>query len=192
MAERRRALLTAALGFLQLRQQPSEVAPLRQWLDSWRGLGDIVRGLNAQGLDLELRQFPRDWRANLYPTRHRTFHRGCVSVGADAVAGGAAGWVASSLAPGSGVSVVAHVIRQFQASHELVTLEKLITLPALPTMGARLDLRSRGVEAPLEVVSITLRAESDGTPHLDIFLAYEPLANGELARAAGWRDSAHA
>src|SRR5262245_33560109 len=62
----RRALLTAALGFLQLRHQPPEVAPLRQWLDSWRGVRAIVTGLNAQGLDL--RQFPGSWRANLYPT----------------------------------------------------------------------------------------------------------------------------
>src|SRR5262245_19285221 len=54
----RRALLAAALGFLQLRQDPPEVAAFRRWLDSWRGLGDVVRGLNAQGLDLELRQFP--------------------------------------------------------------------------------------------------------------------------------------
>ena len=65
----RRALLTATLGFLQLRHQPSELVPLRRWLDSWKGLGDIARGLNAQGLDLELRQFPGGWRANLYPTR---------------------------------------------------------------------------------------------------------------------------
>jgi hypothetical protein len=64
----RRALLTAALGFLQLRQQPAEVALLRRYLDSWRGLGDVVVGLNAQGYDLELRQFPCGWRANLYPT----------------------------------------------------------------------------------------------------------------------------
>src|SRR5262245_23786389 len=64
----RRALLTAALGFLQLRQTPPELVPLRRWLDSWRGVGAIVTGLNAQGLDLELRQFPRGWRANLYPT----------------------------------------------------------------------------------------------------------------------------
>jgi hypothetical protein len=69
-----------------------------------------------------------------------------------------------------------------------VTLEKVITLPALPTMGARLDLRSQGIEAPLEVVSITLRPESDGPPHIDIFLAYEPLASAQLARAGGWRE----
>jgi hypothetical protein len=66
--ETRRALLTAALGFLQLRQQPAEVALLRRYLDSWRGLGDVVVGVNAQRLDLELRQFPHGWRANLYPT----------------------------------------------------------------------------------------------------------------------------
>jgi hypothetical protein len=64
----RRALLAAALGFLQLRREPAKVATLRRYLDSWRGLGDVVGGLNAQGLDLELRQFPRGWRANLYPT----------------------------------------------------------------------------------------------------------------------------
>jgi hypothetical protein len=45
----RRALVTAALGFLHLRQEPAD-------------------GLNAQGYDVELRQFPRGWRANLYPT----------------------------------------------------------------------------------------------------------------------------
>ena len=67
-AGQRRALLTAALGSLQLREDPPEVAMLRRWLDTWRGLGHVVTGLNAQGLDLELRQFPRGWRANLYPT----------------------------------------------------------------------------------------------------------------------------
>jgi len=45
------------------------------------------------------------------------------------------------------------------------------------------------VEAPLEVVSVTLRAESDGAEHVDIFLDYEPLASAELARAGGWRDA---
>jgi hypothetical protein len=64
----RRALLTAALGFLQLRQEPPEVAPLRRYLDSWRGVGDAVVGLNAQALDIEMWQFPPGWRVNLYPT----------------------------------------------------------------------------------------------------------------------------
>jgi hypothetical protein len=68
MSTRRRALLTAALGFLQLRAPLAEVVPLRCYLDSWRCLGDIVGDVNAQGYDLELRQFPTGWRANLYPT----------------------------------------------------------------------------------------------------------------------------
>jgi hypothetical protein len=68
VTDRRRALLTAALGFLQLRRDPPEVSTLRRYLDSWHGLGDVVVGLNAQGYDLELRQFPRGWRVNLYPT----------------------------------------------------------------------------------------------------------------------------
>jgi hypothetical protein len=64
----RRGALTAALGFLQLRDQPPEVTLLRRWLDSWAGLGDVIAGLTRQGLDLELRQFPHRWRGNLYPT----------------------------------------------------------------------------------------------------------------------------
>src|SRR5262245_42648447 len=82
---------------------------------------------------------------------------------------------------------MARIVRQFEAPHELVTLEKVIELPALPTMGTRLDLRSEGAEAPLEVVSVTLRPESDGPPEADLFLAYEPLAAAQLARFSGWR-----
>jgi hypothetical protein len=40
--DRRRALLLAALGFLQLRGQPPEVAMLHRWLDSWNGVGLVV------------------------------------------------------------------------------------------------------------------------------------------------------
>jgi hypothetical protein len=68
VTDRRRALLTAALCFLQLRQPLPEVSTLRRYLDSWRGLGDVVGRINAQGYDLELHQFPTGWRANLYPT----------------------------------------------------------------------------------------------------------------------------
>jgi hypothetical protein len=67
--------------------------------------------------------------------------------------------VDDALPRAAGVSIVARVVRQFEAAHELVTLGKAIALPALPTMGARLDLRSHGVEAPLEVVSVTLKSE---------------------------------
>jgi hypothetical protein len=54
----RRALLTAALGFALLRTRdgsaPPETKPLRQWLDTWQGLGDVVTGMNRQGYRLHL------------------------------------------------------------------------------------------------------------------------------------------
>jgi hypothetical protein len=56
-------------------------------------------------------------------------------------------------------------------------------------MWARLDLRSEGVETPLEVIGVTLRPEADGPPEADIFLAYEPLAAAQLARFGGWHTS---
>jgi hypothetical protein len=63
-----------------------------------------------------------------------------------------------------------------------------VTLPALPTMGARLDLRAHGVEAPLKVVGLTLRPAADGPgflpPEADVFLAYEPLAAAETPRVS--------
>jgi hypothetical protein len=65
---RRRSLLVAALGSLQLHQPPAEVMLLHRSLHGWVGLGDVITGLTRQGLDVELRQFPHGWRANLYPT----------------------------------------------------------------------------------------------------------------------------
>lgn len=47
--DQRRALLVAVLGFLQLREQPPEVAPLRRWLGCWRGIGAVVTGMEHQG-----------------------------------------------------------------------------------------------------------------------------------------------
>ncbi len=67
---RRRALLTAALGFRELVWQdgrPAVASALARWLDSWSGVGAIVAGMHAQGFDIELKQFPFGWRANYYP-----------------------------------------------------------------------------------------------------------------------------
>jgi hypothetical protein len=47
-ADRRRALLTAALGFLQLPPQTSALRALHDWLDNWRGVGFIVDGMRRQ------------------------------------------------------------------------------------------------------------------------------------------------
>ena len=62
-----RTLLSTALGFFQSTQASLDVGRLRTWLDTRRGLGDLVSGVNTPGDDGELRQFPRDWRAR-YPT----------------------------------------------------------------------------------------------------------------------------
>src|SRR5881396_1558435 len=67
---RRRALLTAALGLLRLRWRepaPPSVVMLARWLNSWPGLGAVVFGMNAQGFNVELKEFPNGWRANFYP-----------------------------------------------------------------------------------------------------------------------------
>jgi len=66
----RRALLVAALGFLQLREDPPEVVPLRRWLDSWSGLGAVVDGMRRLGYDVALTHHantPLGWRALFYP-----------------------------------------------------------------------------------------------------------------------------
>ena len=42
---------------------------LRSWLNSWRGIGDVERGMARQGYDLQLTWYDaRGWRATFYPT----------------------------------------------------------------------------------------------------------------------------
>jgi hypothetical protein len=69
VAAQRRIVLVAALGFLQLREQPPEVTPLRRWLDSWAGLGAILDGMVRQGFDVALtRNGDAGWRALFFPS----------------------------------------------------------------------------------------------------------------------------
>src|SRR5215470_4199535 len=70
---RRRSLLYAALAFTLLRTRdgaaPPETEWLRRWLDSWRGVGDIVTGMARQDYDLALTRFGgRGWRATFFVT----------------------------------------------------------------------------------------------------------------------------
>ena len=55
---RRRALLTAALGFALLdtrgKPAPPEVQTVRTWLDNWTGIGHVVTGMHRQDYDLAL------------------------------------------------------------------------------------------------------------------------------------------
>ena len=93
--------------------------------------------------------------------------------------------------PGGNVSVVVRCIRQFHEGAESITLAKVLVLPDVPTMGARLDLRAEGVEAALTVVGVTLTPIVDGPglkpPTVEVALFWEPLAAVEDARAGGWR-----
>jgi hypothetical protein len=56
-ADRRRALLTAALGFLQLPPQTPALRALHAWLDNWRGVGLIVEGMRRQGYAVSLKEW---------------------------------------------------------------------------------------------------------------------------------------
>jgi len=52
--DRRRQLLRAALGFLQLPPRAPELRLLHRWLDSWSGIGLIVVGMTHQGFQVSL------------------------------------------------------------------------------------------------------------------------------------------
>jgi len=63
---RRRATLSAALGFCQLQPTPQtpEIAALQRWMMTWRGIGYIVTGMERQGYALALRKLVDDgWNA---------------------------------------------------------------------------------------------------------------------------------
>jgi hypothetical protein len=69
MESRRRALLTAAVGFAQLRLEPAPVpvATLHAWLSTWSGIGHVAHGMARQGYDLSLTRYDgRGWRATFY------------------------------------------------------------------------------------------------------------------------------
>ena len=55
-AHRRRALLVAALGFVQFPPQTSALRELHAWLDNWRGIGLLVEGMDRQGYRLSLKK----------------------------------------------------------------------------------------------------------------------------------------
>ena len=43
---------------------------LRSWLDSWRGIGDVERGMARRGYDLQLTRYDeKGWRATFYTSR---------------------------------------------------------------------------------------------------------------------------
>ena len=71
--EQRRALLTAALGFMQLDRwtgpKPAAMVALARWMDSWAGIGAMVVGMAAQGCALQLTEYSgENWRATFFVT----------------------------------------------------------------------------------------------------------------------------
>src|SRR6059036_1585628 len=71
VSDQRGRLLQAALGFAGLPRPSYDRAlwALRFWLDSWRGIGDIERGMERQGFDLQLTRYDeKGWRATFYTT----------------------------------------------------------------------------------------------------------------------------
>ena len=71
MLDQRGRLLRAALGFAGLPRPSYDRAlwALRFWLNSWRGIGDVERGIARQGYDLQLTRYDeKGWRATFYTT----------------------------------------------------------------------------------------------------------------------------
>ena len=67
VADRRRALLPAAVGFLRLPSQTSALRALHAWLDTWSGIGHIVVGMERYGYRVSIKKI---WagRATRSPT----------------------------------------------------------------------------------------------------------------------------
>src|SRR6266403_1872188 len=60
----RRAALAAALGFLALEPRSPDLQLLHRWADSWRGVGDVVVGMERQGYRPHLTNIEAGtWRA---------------------------------------------------------------------------------------------------------------------------------
>jgi len=60
--------LIAALAAALAPGDAPELGMVREWLGGWRGVGLVVAGMARQDFDLELRGFPRGWRATFYPS----------------------------------------------------------------------------------------------------------------------------
>jgi hypothetical protein len=62
-------LLLVTLETARLNAELPALAALRSWLDSWRGIGAVERGMAHQGFDLQLTRYDeRGWRATFYTT----------------------------------------------------------------------------------------------------------------------------
>ncbi len=69
MTDRLGRLLLVTLEAARLRADIHPLPALRSWLNSWRGIGEVERGMARQGFDLQLTRYDeRGWRATFYTT----------------------------------------------------------------------------------------------------------------------------
>ncbi len=86
--------LRAALAAVLVQDDAPDLALVREWLDSWRGVGLLAVGLHRLGYDLDLRQYgDGHWRASFYVTGFRPLDPRRLGLGAYAMASGRAGRV---------------------------------------------------------------------------------------------------
>jgi hypothetical protein len=69
MTDRLGRLLLVTLEATRVNADLPMLGALRSWLDSWRGIGDVERGMARQGFDLQLTRYDeKGWRATFYTT----------------------------------------------------------------------------------------------------------------------------
>jgi hypothetical protein len=69
MTDRLGRLLLVTLEAARVNEDLPALTALRSWLDSWRGIGAVERGMAHQGYDLQLTRYDnRGWRATFYTT----------------------------------------------------------------------------------------------------------------------------
>ena len=69
MTDRLGRLLLVTLEAARVDADLPVLGALRSWLNSWRRIGDVERGVARQGYDLQLTRYDeRGWRATFYTT----------------------------------------------------------------------------------------------------------------------------
>jgi hypothetical protein len=67
----RLASLRATLGFLTLEPRERELSLRHDCFDTWRGIGDVVRGMARHGWDAQLTEYDSEhWRATFFIASH--------------------------------------------------------------------------------------------------------------------------